>query len=198
MRYIVVHLATTGKRSYNPSIVEIGAVVQDGSKEIDRFWMLSNPGEEALSHALPGALKTVGLDVGEVCAAPSASDVAAAFQAFLGRHPGVVIHAFNGSFSQELLAKEPWHVRMSLWGESLMEASLDALESSGEVRRVRPAVYPKLADVCSIFGFQYRPDMRALEKARAVVAVFDEISAIRFADDEELMMDAKEIATSDN
>lgn len=181
---IYVDTETSGLKSPDSCILEIAAVLLDNEGgEIDVFASLVNPGEEALALASPEALSVNGLTLDDLRKAPPQTMVAEQFKTFVGRYPEARIHAFNNGFDAWFLARFPWSVQSTRWGECVMLASMASMEKSGALDRFQDGNvrWPRLEAAAKFFGVPYARGHRALEDARAAARVHTEILKDRIA-----------------
>lgn len=178
MKLIIADVETTGLRTYNSKIVEIGAIVLGPDlAEVERWGSLVNPGKEALGLAQPKAMEMNKLTREELEAAPCTQEAAKGFQALLGRHGDAVFHAYNNEFDSWFLAQPPWGVPEKRWGECIMMASMDIMDAADELvlnERGKPK-FPKLSEAMAFFGCKGASSHRAVDDARAAADVYTEI-----------------------
>lgn len=197
-KLIIADIETTGRRTYNSMIVEVGAVVLDENfAEIERWGSLVNPGHQAMLLAQPKAMQVNGLTEEVLKAAPSTEIVAAGFQELLARHPDATIHAFNNEFDAWFLAREPWKVPLARWGECIMMAAMDIMEDAGvlEARYNGQPKFPNLREAIAFFKCNSETSHRATGDARAAADVYIEILKQRRScpDDTEIEREPKYI-----
>lgn len=163
---VYVDLETTGVDPEKHHIIEIGAVVFAGGKEVAEFSGLVYPGEDALRAADRRALDVNKIDLAEVRSARSTEVMAEAFKAFLAIHRGV-LYAFPVEFESSFLRKEPWLV--SGWGDCVMKAVQEVMIADnalangidGKPKR------PSLGEAAAFFGVTgCGPAHRSLSDAR--------------------------------
>lgn len=146
-----VDLETTGVDPERHQVIEIGAVVFSGGKEIAEFSGLVYPGEDALRAADRRALDVNKIDLTQVRSARSTVVMAEAFQAFRAIHRGT-LYAFPVQFESSFLEKAPWHV--SGWGDCVMKAVREmmiadnALANGIDGKPKRPS----LSEAAAFFG----------------------------------------------
>lgn len=178
LKFIIVDIETTGRRTYNSRIVEVAAVVLDQNfAEIERWSSLVNPGPEAMALAQPKAMEVNGLTAEALKDAPSTENVAAGIQELLARHPEATIHAFNNEFDSWFLAQPPWNVDWKRWGECIMLAAMEIMEDSGvlELRYNGKPKFPNLKEAIAFFDLKSETSHRAIGDARAAADVFVEL-----------------------
>lgn len=195
MQYAIIpDCETTGKRSYNAHVIELGAVVLDSMlKEVDHFNILSNPGEEALRYAAPEALQKNGISLEEIRTGVPIDEAAARFQVFLAKYSNAKLHAFNNGFDLWFLARKPWLVPAKSWGECIMLASMDMMRDSGDLETFEDgtAKWPTLEHAARFFGVLYEKGHRALPDARVAAGVFSEIQRRRKSQEDVTLSEAR-------
>lgn len=170
---IYVDLETTGTDPEKHKIIEIGAVVFSGAKEIVTFSELVNPGEQALEDADPRAMDVNQIDLAEVRLARPTDVVAEAFRVFRIEHGGT-LHAFPVEFEASFLAKLPWSV--TGWGDCVMKAVQEMMASEGAL----PIMFgkpkrPRLGEAAAFFGVTgCGPAHRSLSDARKTGRIHNE------------------------
>lgn len=176
---------TTGRRSHDAHIIEVAAVVHDERHgEIDHFETLANPGEEAILLADPEALRVNGITPEMMRRAPPAAEAAAKLRAFLDRHWGAELHAFNNEFDVWFFAREPWGVKSVLWGECVMLAAMGIMGGAGALKPFAGGdfKYPSLEEAARFFRVPYEKGHRALPDVRIAAAVHTAILKERASD----------------
>lgn len=189
---IYVDIETTGRRSPGTHIVEVGFVVLGPEwKEIEAFGSLAYPGEEGIATASPEAMAVNGITAEMLRQAPPAAEVAARFNDALNGHWGATVHAFNNEFDMWFLARPPWNIRSSRWGECVMLAAHALMEKAGALEKhpyFKKAKWPRLTEAADFFGVPIGNSHQALEDARTASRVHKEILLGREAEsaDEEV------------
>lgn len=174
MLYIHVDVETTGLRTPQARIVEVGAsVLNDKFEEIASFSSVVNPGAESMALADPEALRVHGIPIEEIAAAPPSAEVARSLEKFLDQHWGALLFAYNREFEMWFLGKEPWRIPASKWGECLMIASMEAM---GRTR------WPRLGMAAEFFKVPQAEAHRALPDARVAGQIHVAILKQRLAD----------------
>jgi len=189
MLYIFPDVETTGKKTPQARIIEVAAVVlNEKFEEIDSFSSLANPGFDVMLEADPEALAINGITHEEVAAAPPADDVARLFEAFLDKHWGGFLFAYNRDFDMWFLEQRPWNIAKNRWGECVMLAAMDAMVKAGkaETRRDGTPKWPSLTKAAAHFKVVQDAAHRALVDARTAGAVYARIlTERRDANDEQ-------------
>lgn len=165
---------TTGRRSHEAHIIEVAAVILDERfVEVDHFETMANPGEEAVRTADPEALRVNGITPEMIRRAPPAAEAAARLRAFLDRHWGAELHAFNNEFDHRFFAKEPWCVKSVFWGECVMLAAMGIMKQAGVLKPFGGGEfkYPSLEEAARFFNVPFANGHRALPDVRAAAAV---------------------------
>jgi DNA polymerase III subunit epsilon len=176
--YIIPDVETTGRRTYNSKIVEVGAIVLDAKfEELERWSTLVDPGPEALALAQPKAMEVNKLTAADLQGAPTTADAAKRFQALLDRYPDATLHAFNNEFDSWFLAKDPWNVKAGRWGECIMLAAMDIMDPEDALpRRSDGSVkFPNLREAAEFFRVKSKPSHRTIDDCRTAADVFIEI-----------------------
>lgn len=182
MLYIYPDVETTGKKTPQARIIEVGAVVlNEKFEEIDSFSSLANPGFDAMLEADPESMAINGISHDEVAAAPPSDQVARAFEAFLDKHWGGLLFAYNREFDMWFLEKEPWRVSQVKWGECVMLAAMDVMTKAGaaDLRRDGSPKWPRLSKAAAFFKVTQDGAHRALTDARTASRVHAKILAER-------------------
>ncbi len=174
MQYsIITGIETTGRRPYS-QVIEAAAVALDSSfKEVDRFHVIANPGEEALGSADPETLRVNGMTLEEIRAGTPIEEAARQYREFIGRFPHAQIHAFNGA-GIRFLSRPPWLVPTNRAGECVMLAAMDLMIDAG-VLGFFPNGKPKcppLRVIAAFFGVPYEQGRDKVLDARAFAAVY--------------------------
>jgi DNA polymerase III epsilon subunit-like protein len=177
---IYADLETTGVDPEKHQIIEIGAVVFLGDKEIATFAELVNPGEAALAAADPRALDVNQIDLAEVRAARPTAVVAEAFRTFLAAHPGT-LYAFPVEFEASFLQKVPWLV--TAWGDCIMKAVREMMAAENALPLVNGVPKrPRLGEAAAFFGVTgCGPAHRSLSDARKTGRIHQELLARQVA-----------------
>lgn len=178
VKFIIADIETTGRRTYNSRIVEVGAVVLDENfAEIGRWGTLVNPGSEALALAQPKAMEVNGLTADDLRDAPTSEDAAKGFQALIEKHPEATLHAFNNEFDSWFLGRAPWNVLLKRWGECIMLAAMEIMDDAGvlEPRYNGQPKFPNLREAIAFFKVKSEASHRAAGDARAAADVYIEI-----------------------
>lgn len=171
---IYIDLETTGIDPERHAIVEIGAVVFQGSQEIAAFSALVNPGEEALRNADRRAMDVNQIDPAQIRAAKPTVHVAEEFRSFLKTHRGT-LHAFPVEFEASFLKKDPWLVEG--WGDCVRDAVWSVMNSEGALPLIdgKPK-RPRLGEAAAFFGVTgCGPAHRSLSDARKTGRVHQEL-----------------------
>ncbi len=181
---IYCDLETLGLDSKKHAVIEIGAVVFSGRKELAAFSELANPGEEALSQANPQALEVNRIPLEEIHKARPIEAVALALKDFLAKHRGL-LHAFPVSFEMAFLSEPPWQIA-GPWGECVMAAARRIMAEACALRLVNGIPKrPRLDEAAKFFGVDLPgPIHRSLSDARKAALIHAEIREQRIADDE--------------
>lgn len=196
MLYIFPDVETTGKKTPQARIIEVAAVVlNEKFEEIDSFSSLSNPGFDAMLEADPEAMSINGISPEEVAAAPAADDVARLFEAFLDKHWGGFLFAYNRDFDMWFLEQRPWNIARNRWGECVMLAAMDAMVKAGkaELRRDGTPKWPSLAKAAVHFKVTQGAAHRALVDARTAGAIYARIMTDRQNTKEEQIITSESI-----
>jgi DNA polymerase III epsilon subunit-like protein len=182
MLYIFPDVETSGMKTPTARVIEVAAVVlNEKYEEIDSFSSLANPGFDAMVEADPEAMATNGISIDEVAAAPPTQEVAQAFEAFLDKHWGGLLFAFNKDFDSWFLEKSPWNVSLQKWGECVMLASMDVMAKAGkaELRKGGSPKWPSLSKAAAFFNVPQDGAHRALVDARTAAMVYAKILSKR-------------------
>lgn len=191
---IITDVETTGKRTPNARIIEIGAVVLDSRlQEADHFHILANPGEEALRNAAPEALRKNGISLEEIRAGVPIEEAAARYQAFLAKYPGAKIHAFNNEFDKWFLERDPWRVPAKSWGDCIMVASMEIMNEAGvlEIFKNGEPKWPNLGEAAKFFGVPLSANHRGLPDARVAAGIYAEIQKRRNRPDGNMISESR-------
>ncbi len=178
LKFIVPDVETTGRRTYNSQIVEVGAVVLDERfAEIERWGTLVNPGPQALALAQPKAMEVNEISEKDLEDAPGPAEAAAGFRKVLERHPEATIHSFNNEFDSWFLAREPYNVPLARWGECIMLAAMKIMEKANALglRYNGKPKFPNLKEALAFFNLKAEATHRAVDDARAAADVYVEI-----------------------
>ena len=176
--YIIPDVETTGRRTYNSKIVEVGAIVLSPTfDEIERWSTLVDPGPEALALAQPKAMEVNKLTAADLQGAPKTQDAANRFRALLERYPDATLHAFNNEFDSWFLAKDPWDVKARRWGECIMLASMDIMDAEAALPRRSDGSpkFPNLREAAAFFNVKSKPSHRTIDDCRTAADVYIEI-----------------------
>ena len=175
---IYVDLETTGTEPDKHKIIEVGAVVFRGGREIAQFAELVNPGEAAIAAASRRAMDVNQIDLDEVRHARPTAVVAAAFREFVAAYEGASLYAFPRSFEESFLMKAPWS--LTGWGDCVMKAVREAMIADnalsngpdGKPKR------PRLGEAAAFYGVTgCGPAHRSLSDARKTARVHQEYLA---------------------
>ena len=96
--YVAFDLETTGLHADRDRITEIGAVLMQGGKELDRFQTMVNPGRPIPADVV----RLTGIHDEDVADAPSEAEAVSAFLEFAGDH---ILCAHNADFDMGFLAE---------------------------------------------------------------------------------------------
>lgn len=158
--FVIVDLETTGGAPADAGITEIGAVRVRGGEVLGEFSTLVDPG-----HDVPAFIASLtGITTGMLIGAPSVGAATASFWEFAR---GAVIVAHNAPYdlgflrAAASLADHPWPAPKVIDTARLARRLL----ARDETRNV------KLATLAQFFGSPTTPIHRALDDARATVAV---------------------------
>jgi DNA polymerase III subunit epsilon len=176
--YIIPDVETTGRRTYNSKIVEVGAIVLSPKfEEIERWSTLVDPGPEALALAQPKAMEVNKLTAADLKGAPKTEDAANRFRTLLERYPDATLHAFNNEFDSWFLAKDPWNVKAGRWGECIMLTAMDIMDAEGAlpIRSDGSPKFPNLREAAAFFAVNSKPSHRTIDDCRAAADVYIEI-----------------------
>jgi DNA polymerase III epsilon subunit-like protein len=182
MLYIFPDVETTGMKTPQARIIEVAAVVlNEKFEEVDCFSSLANPGEGAMLEADPAAMAINGVSQDEIAAAPPDEEVARSFEAFLDKHWGGVLFAYNREFDMWFLERRPWNILQNRWGECVMLAAMDSMVKAGkaETRRDGTPRWPSLAKAAIYFKVPQAAAHRALVDARTAALVYSKIMTAR-------------------
>lgn len=191
---IIVDVETTGKRTPNARIIEIGSVVLDSRlQEADHFHILVNPGEEALRNAAPEALRKNGISLEEIRAGVPIEEAAVRCRAFLAKYPEAKIHAFNNEFDKWFLERDPWRVAAESWGECIMVASMEIMNEAGalEIFKKDEPKWPRLDEAAKFFGVPLSGNHRGLPDSRVAAGIYAKIKNYRTSPDSNALSEAR-------
>lgn len=198
LKFIILDIETTGRRTYNSRIVEVAAVVLDQNfAEIERWGTLVNPGAESLALAQPKAMEVNKLTPDDLKDAPGPLDAAKGFQALIDKHPEATLHAFNNEFDSWFLALAPWNVPLNRWGKCIMLEAMEIMDDAGvlELRYNGQPKFPNLREAIAFFKLKSETSHRAIGDARAAADVYIEILQQRRScpDDTEIEQESRYI-----
>jgi DNA polymerase III epsilon subunit-like protein len=178
MLAIIVDIETTGLLVSSHRPVEVAAVVLDENhKEIASWSSLAHPGNAFVDLADPEAMEIHRIPLAEILAAPPAAEVAKSFEAFLDKHWGALLFAFNVEFEKKFLSLDPWLVSDKKWGDCLMLSSMREMSRHGAAK-VSPTSgrvkWPKQSEAADFFKVKLDPAAlhRALPDARVAAAIY--------------------------
>ncbi|SNU01609.1 DNA polymerase-3 subunit epsilon [Ruaniaceae bacterium KH17] len=157
--FVVVDLETTGGRSSEDSITEIGAVKLKGGEVAGEFQTLVNP-RRAIPHEITSL---TGISSAMVAAAPILEAVLPTFLEFARFGPDTVLVAHNARFDVGFLKAAcaryaiPWPA----------PPVVDTLLLSRRALSRQDTPNHKLGTLARVFGTEIQPTHRALDDARA-------------------------------
>lgn len=157
-RFVTVDIETTGSRPGSGGILELGAVLIESGRIVDRFSTLVDPGEP-----VPLAIRGLtGIDDDMVAEAPPVDRVIDRFRAFVG---DAVLVAHNHRFDMGFLDYEAERS----WGTPFPRPILDTLALA---RRLHPDLERhSLRVLAEYYGVDAVPTHRALPDALATAQV---------------------------
>lgn len=157
--FVVVDLETTGGRSTEDSITEIGAVKLHGGQKVGEFQTLVNP-----RRAVPASITSLtGISSAMVASAPPIESVLPTFLEFARFGPETVIVAHNARFDVGFL-KAACERHSIPWPHPMV---VDTVLLSRRALTKEDTPNHKLGTLARIFCTEVQPTHRALDDARA-------------------------------
>lgn len=159
LTFVVVDLETTGGRSSEDSITEIGAVRLRGGEVVGEFQTFVNP-----RRAIPREITALtGITSSMVAGAPLIDAVLPTFLEFARFGPGTVLVAHNARFDVGFLTAACARHHIA-WPQPVV---VDTLILARRALTREDAPNHKLGTLARVFGTEVQPSHRALDDARA-------------------------------